>query len=206
MISYLLKALRKADLRSLTWLKWFMVAKCKHINNTPLLQNPAFLVHRGSSKKLKTGSVHLHNGRFASVYFCHDKTGLGLLKIKCAWYYCSAVVLRNLTDAAVWEPEYVCVQSISTTLQCYQSLLHVLLLTAWWVTARYRAQSATLACAATYRVLNTCEIVPLTCFICTEDKPVMQGQTTLTIFYIYCTVNMTVCLQPAECNGKCRLE
>jgi hypothetical protein len=105
---------------------------------------------------MKTDSTDLPKWQFHcifyptnSVHFCYDKVGCGQQETKSTLHAPSAVVLRDLTDAAVWEPEYICVESISTTLQCYQSLLHILLLTARGVAARYRTQTTTLSGAAT---------------------------------------------------------
>jgi hypothetical protein len=56
----------------------------------------------------------------------------------------SAVVLGDLADAAVREPEYVRVEPISAALQRHEPLLNVLLLTAGGVTARNGTQPATL--------------------------------------------------------------
>jgi hypothetical protein len=163
-----------------------MVAKCKHINIVPFLQYPAFLVSCGSSKILKIDSVHLHNSRLPQFTSVMTRWDLVCCRCKFPWYRCSASVLRNLTDAAVWEPEYIRVQSVSTTLQCYQSLLHVLLLTARWVTSRYRAQTTALACAATWRVQDCLHSPDV---VITDGKPMFQGQTTLNIFYIFSAVN-----------------
>lgn len=103
-----------------------------------------------------------------SVHFYYDKVGRGQQETKSTLHVPSAVVLSDLTDAAVWEPEYVCVESISTTLQRYQSLLHVLLLTARGVAARYRTQTAALTGSASLSANQLC--VSVIHFIQVDNK------------------------------------
>jgi hypothetical protein len=153
----------QTQLTCTTFSLWFCVCNA-HTDLTtvrtypccPLVWISTHLTHYTSSNKVETDSTDSSTWQFHcifsptnSVHFRYDKVGRGQQETKPTLHAPSAVVLSDLTDAAVWEPEYICVQSISTTLQCYQSLLYILLLTARGVAARYWTQTTTLTGTAT---------------------------------------------------------